>query len=466
MNSVQNCLSFDSAGSMENSVTKDQSKLRESWQKFSELHVVGKHSIFWRVDVLNDGLGDLFSCLNAVHLVKQKYPEWAMKIFVLSHHKENPLIPYKEYGIDNEDLLIIRTMEDGERILLKGKTGGKTGFSDFAWKKEKCEYEQFVKNMPEFAARIDKFINFQKTADLHIDVSFLEYDYFFKGKKNSSKFMCFPEYGADKSEYLSEYSCANIFCMGLNPTSSGIFNLNPKMPESFCNSNLNQYFNQKVKVYFNYGLNLLGYTSLICRLNPEAKELNIITNFAINKLKMEDFEYIAKVPMIDKDGHQMIQTYSVSWIDRDGNEESRSQSSSGKMLRLINPFPLEHNDVLRSIALSEEPVGVTGNITFSESLDRLPFYNNRAPLQSFWNQLIQLTKSATPQNTKLLAYLEKMASAPKKNTDIHLAPWDLPILKKQWEELVNILRLDWDVKNAILGEINRRILEKKTSDDT
>ena len=120
--------------------------------------------------------------------------------------------------------------------------------------------------------------------------------------------------------------------------------------------------------------------------------------------------------------------------------------------------------------MSAEPVGITGNGTFSEALalGRLPFYNMRAHLTSFWKSVIDLTKCATPESKMLISYLEyiqpigqiRSEPLPANRVEV-IRELDLLTLKQQWADLTSIIRHDWNVKESYIGEINRQILSKK-----
>jgi len=234
------------------------------------------------------------------------------------------------------------------------------------------------------------------------------------------------------------------------------------VPEQFSNAMLKKYYEEKGNIYFSYGGNNSGdiqeYISLLNHLNPEAKELNIVSNISYDKIQ-------GMMSTLHKEGIRNI----VS-IDKEDREMKISESESpGKLLRFINPFPLSQGDMMRAMKKSEEPVGVTGNNTFSEilSLDQLPFYHIRHCVTPFWNQLIYLAKHATPDSKELIQYLEHMLSEiVKDHPEGRYKNFEKPsisVLKKQWAELVAILRRDWDVKEAYLGEINRQILAQEDS---
>ncbi len=414
---------------------------------YSQNHLSSQHSILWTVNVLSDGWGDLFNCLNAVRLTKQEYPDWVMKVFITLGRRELPF-NLEKYGLSSEDCLVIPYGDQNATNKLKpGKERTlllmKTDEINLKLKQVRKEYEQLKKDLPLLAQKIDEFINFAKTADLQISVSTLNMTSLSDINYKDSKFVYFEEYGGSGNCLVAS---KNTFMMGVASTSCGIYILDPEIPEQFINPVLHKYFNEKDKVYFNYGWDIQGYTSLVNRLNPDALELNIITNASPNTIAEMHFEGVQ----------------NVTFVDERGLETDLAQfKTSGKTLRFINPFPLEHNDMIRAIALSQEPVGITGNNTFSESLSRLPFYNNRDCLAPFWQQLIHLAEQATPQNSELIEYLKQMSYTKdekgQKNSDVFVQSENLPILKEQWSQLVAILQQDWDVKDTYLSEINRRM---------
>lgn len=402
------------------------------------------------VNVLQDGWGDLMNCLNAVRIVKKEYPKWTMRILILILNRAPIPFNLEEYGLNPSEYLAIHEVDKQEcftkefKILSSRLRGGACVDTDTAW-------------LPQTTVeiKIDSFIKFFKTSDLQIAVSTPPWFTHSDINHVGPKFIQFFEYGRVPERYM----LPNIYAMGLSPSSCGIFILNQDIQKNFENPILHKYFNREEKVYFNYGSSIERYTTLVSHLNPEAIELNIVTNSSIKEIKKMNFEHLDKVTFVDKTGVE-IELWSAFNPLFFLTYFNPLPFHSGKMLRFINPFPLGHDDMLRAIKMSHEPVGITGNNTFSESLDKLPFYNNRACLQNFWSQLIQLAKNATPQNIILIDYLEQLSYQKDKSKKILIDPQDLPPLKKQWGELIEIIRRDWNVNDSYLGEINSRIVLK------
>lgn len=427
-------------------------------QEYAKLPLQTPHSILWIGDIMADGWGDLTNCLQAVQLTKQEYPHWTMRLIVYIQHLNIP-IDIAEYGLKEEEFLVIRSLDQryfpsDEKMLLEEAIGITTDDQvKLANEKRRTEH-------PLLAKKVDEFAGFFKTADLQIAVSVPIPEFLMKCKSidtSSPRFMLFQEYGmrADKE--------SRVFCMGLGPHSSGIYILNPNVPEQFTNHLMKEYFQKKDKVHFCYGTaengNIQEYLSAINCFNPEDTEINVVTNLTPEKIPQ-------MTEILSKQG---IKT--ILFVDKTGAENKVFESDSlGKTIRLINPFPISHQDILLGIKMAEEPVGITGNSSFSEAfaLDRLPFYNIRCHLTPFWKNLIDLAKCATPQSTALIAYLEyilpigQIRSGPFPEGRVKaLQELDLCILKQQWLDLTFIIRRDWNVKESYLGEINRQILSRQ-----
>jgi len=303
--------------------------------------------------------------------------------------------------------------------------------------------------VPLIAKKIDEFVDFLKTADLQIQVSTDLRVYHQNIDKKSPKFLSFVEYGLKKYDTIP--AC---FCMGLGPHSCGIYIMHLDEPKQCTNALLTKYYTTKEKVYFSYGSTnesgIIKYVSLVNALNPDAKELNIMTNF-VDTNKIRVMAYML--------AEQRIQTVLV-----DKNEQEKTMctlKNPSKVLRLINPFPLSNDDMIYGMKKSAEPVGVAGNGSFSEvmALDQLPFYHMRLHSVLFAKELLALAKSATPDSEELIRYLTYMAD----HESFTPIPIELTALKSQWAELTVIIRRDWDVKNAYLSEINSRIRAQQES---
>lgn len=441
--------------------TFEQVKLQEGKLKPASGTLLSQHSILWSVKVHSDGWGDFLNCLNAFALTKLQYPNWDMRIYATINAEKIPF-SIDEYGLKSEELLVISLKNKDAELLLDGKTNRLEQLFECKELNE-TEREQVRKkhqqiatsSLSDLAQKIDAFIQFSNEADLMIGVSSaLPPPRLSKFDFSSPKYIHFVEYGA-----IPVTPPENTLSMGVGPRSCGIYILQPKVPTHFADPVLQHHFDSNKSFYFNYGWDIQGYTSLINRLRPDAKEIHIVTNSPLQTIKQMNIEGNCTISFMDKKG---IETTIAS------------PEHSEKKICFINPFPLDHNDMIRAIKISQEPVGITGNNTLSEAiaLDKLPFYNNRSCLQPFWEQLIELATHALPQHTQLISYLHQMSfqlSLDKnhigeygQNSHVNIEAQDLSNLQKQWEDLVKLLRQDWDVKNAYLGEINRRIdLQKK-----
>lgn len=432
--------------------TPKQLTCRNIQWAFAKERLSGVYSILWMTRVLVDGLGDLVNCLNAVRLVKQEYPTWAMRILIHIEQTNHP-IDITEYGLNPQDCLVIPKFDEEGQVSVESDMF--INRLQLSRKGLPLTTETFEGDLLCLAKKIDSFIDFIKTSDLQISVSTNVVNNVLGSLSSAEVNLLGPNYifFQEYTGYPKSFdSGANMQCMGLTPSSSGIYVLTSDVSDHFINPDLRKYFGDGEKTYFNYGWDIQGYASLVNRLNPNAREIKILTNassFVIEQIHLKG-----------------VQT--LIYVNKKGEEKVLSQCNTpGKVMRFIKAFPMEHRDMLRAIHMSEEPVGVTGNCTFSESLNRLPFYNNRLCTNSFWKGLIFLAKHATPEHQLLIEYLKQMTYRPSptgdvgKSSDVCIEPEDLPVLIEQWRELVQILRRDWDVKNAYLGEINRRLFIKE-----
>jgi hypothetical protein len=384
-----------------------------------------------------------------------------MRIYATINHEKIPF-SIEEYGLKPDELLVVSLKDKDVKLLLDGKTNKLDQLFELN-ELPQIERDQITEKYNQLATsklfdlskKIDAFAQFSDEADLVIGVSSaIPPPRLSKFELDSPKYIHFVEYGGLPLT-TPEYTLR----MGVGPHSCGIYILHPKVPTYFTDPVLQQHSDSNKSFYFNYGWDIQGYASLINRLNPDAKEIHIVTNVPLQSIKQMNIEGNCTISFMDKKG---IETVVVS------------PEHSEKKICFINPFPLDHNDMIRAIKMSQEPVGITGNNTLSETiaLDKLPFYNNRKCLQVFWKQLTELATHVLPQHTQLISYLRQMSFQSSletnhigeygKNSNVDIEAQGLFNLQKQWEDLVKILRQDWDVKNAYLGEINRHIdLQKK-----
>lgn len=438
---------ISSGGYLERYCSPDQLTIRSMQRVNAQIKVSGEKCVLLATNVFSDGFGDLMNCKHAYRIIKDAHPTWQVRVLIYLQHQSLPM-SLREWGFVEEECLVVNPEGSSTETLLFYAKINKLNM-DYPPNKERDAKLRL--QLPAVAEKIDAFMGFVKNADLHIFVSTQLQPMPDTIDKSSSKFMYFAEYAGLSSSGRS-------FLMGVNPNSCGIYILNPQVPQQFSNLMLKKYYEEKESIYFSYGGNNLGdiqeYVSCLHHFNPEAKELNIISNVALEKIQ-------GMVRAMHKDGIRKI----VS-VDREDREVTVSESDiPGQLVRFINPFPLCHGDMLRGMQKSAEPVGVTGNSTFSEilGLNQLPFYHMRHCTEPVWKQLIHLARNATPDCKELIAYLSHMHCVVVKNhPENHneaLKGFKISVLKEQWMQLVTILRRDWDVKDAYLGEIHRQIQE-------
>lgn len=443
--------------------TPEMKAMRLRWDKYSGMHTPQDRSIVWMVHIHEDGFGDLSNCLNAIRIIRKEYPNWTHRLLIENDHKQKLPFDLSKEGFSDKEVIEFNTcqyifsqppLNDIIKKKFENFVGKKIYSHEFYPEKEIVDEDDYDSiKISTDTKMIDEFLNFFESSDLQISVSACVGKIFLHEAnlpKLTTNYLSFSEYGGSRLHTFK-------FDMGLSESCCGIFILDSLIKDSFANPFLNEIFKERENVYFNYGDDLKTYLMLINNLNPDAEEIKIICRDDSLNLSNLDIKGIKKIIYV-----------------KDGKETTKFASDKpGKIIRLINPFPLEPADMIRAIHLSQEPVGITGNCTFSESLNRLPFYNNRSPLISFWNGLIKLCETTCPENRQLIQYLKEMqkkvpekinlnligpdddfSEKPKK---IHLTKENLPIIKQQWAELVKIIKKDWNVAKAFLGEINYQL---------
>lgn len=398
----------------------------------SKKDIEGEHRIVLFTNVLPDGLGDLVLCMQAYQTIKKKYPKAIIKVLITTGW-ERELLDLNVFGISEEDYLIVPAADAQGRphfksTMLEALCRGKSKPPVNAGATDQQLLEDFWNKALKFAIFVDE-------AQIRLEISTHSHKYFFL-PDSAEKYGFFPEYGKTK---ITVVPPEVVFHMGVGTDSFGIFILKPTLKEQFTDPFLEELF--KEEVYFNYGKDVQEYAALIRSLNDGLDEINIITNVALNKIADMKFPGFSKVIYLDKSRQETCVSLS------DG---------SGATLRLINAFPImKHDDMLLAINRSQEPVGVTGNNTFSEalSLKKLPFYNAVSATESFWKQLQAVAKFAFPDSALLHAYLEQLSyrtGGPKVKIDAA----ELATLKEQWLELVSFVIGNYDIEKALLGKVN------------
>jgi hypothetical protein len=211
----------------------------------------------------------------------------------------------------------------------------------------------------------------------------------FMGASDSSNGFLIPKpLSNDEKSFsnLNSVSLRDLLLNGLSDSSSYL-----------ASTSLHLCYMKKRDLKLNYVL------SLCAALNkfPQQK-LDIIIDFeSIRDFSPPDFsEFLSEL------GIQKVEFYQLEDDATYECTDTISYASSGKVVRIIDPFPLSHRD-MRIIMANSSSIGCTGDVSFSEAVSekKLITYEIRPHKERFFQDLIQLARIALPFGSPFVAYL-------------------------------------------------------------
>lgn len=451
-----------------NSYFGDHKAIREELLNYSQKHLSEEHTTVWTTLVLQDGWGDLANLLNAIKIFKKKYPNWPMRAVIGVVHKFNEPIEerikqipfdFKDYDLKEDEVLILPYRNDWE-------ISDYTPIYDGLIFRKLLNGEELEANdLPKLTStlKIKNFVSFINTAELVINVS----TYFPVLDEIKKPYIFLSEYGSPFINLmplkLYEQIDApninkNIWAMGVAPSSAGIFILAPQIPNSFDNEILKKHFSGNATNFFNYKVPINDFIFALSVIYSKEKNMTIVSTEPLSRGRNELMKAAGK-------------DVRVKIIKTEGEEVLTSPENYNREITILDAFPLSHSDFIRASSLASPPVGVTGNVSFSEVFPKLIYYYPaNQSLKIFLAQIINLSKKALKNADDLIAYLELMSPnyytpGYKEKQDRFIAKiqssqqsWDN--IEKAWKILTEIITEHFNVRNALLGLINMHFIKK------
>lgn len=347
---------------------------------YSNLEFHLTHSLTLFTYVVPGGLGDYFAQQLLKKILREKFPFLKISTITLIH-KTAPL-----QGIENssEDHFIY--------------------FSS----KEELQAHLFPKELLELLRNSSLIIQ--------IPTFFPYWSHLITTLKTKPSFLPFP-----KTETIGEYGFINskdfypttdAKCLGLHFLEYGL--LLEKLPQKVSFENIKilplllnhtslEDYKHSTHFYFaylctDYGHRLYLYT-LLLYLSKDQKNIDLCSPDI--GLFLKAIETSKQVPM--DAGIKEIQIYYKNHYSAITIQET------GKILRLIHTGYLEHKEFKLYLTLSEEPVGIRGNLSLSEviSLNKSYFYDLLEHNTILYYGLIAMARAHAPNALKLLELYEK-----------------------------------------------------------
>lgn len=453
----------------------------EGFKKLAERTELGiqPRTVLLQSEVLSDGNGDWFNLMHVYRIIKGEHPHW--QVFVWAHFKgrEAPTFDITEFGLEEANYLA--TDDKTQQRLIQ-----KLASREPVLKEDDLEAQQIMRwhSLSELIIHVS-YAHFGKKSYAD-DVGDTELASAF-GKSPFST-IYFREYGGSTNgPAYSEKTCIQLnhgsrhpdtINMGVRPFEGGVFAINPKVCAKFTDKRLNDFVKEHPNFYLNYGADLSGFCRQIDCLNHEPEEtVDVVVSKTTNP------EIIKKCVQ----EAQNLQSYSsiiFAHMDENGKfvfgkEQTINKPPlfSKRTLQVIDLFPLPHDDMIYLMNMAKEPVGITGNVSFSEvvGLNKLLYYNNRDCLASFWNGVYELTKENFPDSKELIQYLEcqqfpeptylkyKKTSAPpaKVAVPFKLTKENLTLVSQQWKAVRDFIVEHKNVKSTILGAIYWQLMRQE-----
>lgn len=441
--------------------SRQQREVRKALLKEAAQDIKSEHSIVFTVIVLDDGWGDLGNFLQAVKIFKEKYPHWPMRAIIglkrpagnvpndwFEQRKAKIPFNFEQAGLTEKEVLILPFSWAG--IIWRAESQDAKDFQYLLEDIIKDEQER-----EKISPRLRDFANFFLEAELVVNISAF---FGFTDKNKPLPNIFLSEYGEPYATYINpglhkhERSFGMdlkniIWKMGLGPDCLGIFNIKTKIADSFDSNILKKYYTDGGNNFFKYKGNTINFVQSILSIYPDLDFITIVTDDGLTGAKYA------------LDPSQLEET-RVVFIDKLGKENIISSPEQyRRQITFLDAFPLSNADFQRAISMAKAPVGVTGNVSFSEAIEHLPYYYAaNHSLKEFYDQIIELAKATLDDADDLILYLKEVQ---KKGTGAQATPQSFPKIKAAWSLFSDLIRKHWDVKPFLIGLINKKISDLK-----
>jgi hypothetical protein len=163
----------------------------------------------------------------------------------------------------------------------------------------------------------------------------------------------------------------------------------------------------------------LNYVLSLCVALKEfpQQKLDIIIDLeSIRDFSSPDFsEFLSEL------GIQKVEFYKLAADGTYRCEDTIPYASCGKVVRIINPFPLSHRD-MRIIMANSSSIGCTGDVSFSEAISekKLINYEVRLHKEQFFHDLMQLATAPLRLSSPFFDYLKLLEQRNRRPLDLKL----------------------------------------------
>lgn len=376
-----------------------------------------KNHIIILTHVLPDGLGDLYAQKTTYTILKKLFPNYVFTLITFIHKKDS-FVPKntedhwcvysysspKDLEIDNLDEALFKTLRNASVVL----------------------------QIPTYFKEFD---------------SLIERVYKEKSNKPFPIFESVGEYGFINS--MDFHPETKTRCLGLHFLEKGLF-LDPDLekkvkdhpiPEKldlliFKGSDLHTYRKTK-RLFVAYLYTEEGYYSYLTLIfslfKKDTKNIDILA-IDIKKFIIALEHLMKKTKMLNNTGVSKIELYV------DHNYCPIQIKEKGKIVRIIHAGFLKHECFTKLLFLSENPVGIRGNLSLTESisLNKFFFYNIREHNETLYNGLLSLAEKIAPKTYQYLKLSNKKgASIEELSKCFKEAYYDFPVLNKHLLENYN-----------------------------
>lgn len=158
----------------------------------------------------------------------------------------------------------------------------------------------------------------------------------------------------------------------------------------------------------------LGYIKKDHSIKEEHRAGFILAATASCRHKTQDIDIVCPLEEISSLDLTALKQQNVGRVVLIKNEEvSITLNPKGKVVRILNPFPLSNQDWMTLLKFCEPLVGCTGDLSWSEVIanKKLPFYQIRWHKDNFFDQIISLAgyvyKEEFPKLHKFLTLMQE-----------------------------------------------------------
>lgn len=321
----------------------------------------------------------------------------------------------------------------------------------------------FVERIYENSDEVNKCRSLVSRADVALDLPHLVFTSTLIPYRNDlcNRITEFGSNGCYRVDFVSQNA------MGIGPYECGLLWDIPDVNwalTSFESETLKQFFFQDVPLeawseraayyhshhmlhyaYMHEDENFLFFIKLTVFLDYD-KSLETIDIFTSKNIESE-------IDPHDLIGIKEIQRYDL--FEGKIRQKIQKVAYKGKILRLINFFPLASNDdIYRLIMNANGPVGCTGDNSFAKVVfsGRIPYYEVVLHKGSFVDSLIEQAQELFGPKSAIAAYME--ASSFRRFKDVEKC-WNDPKLFKEWEEFVKHLKKHHNFGKVLVDIIQR-----------